>query len=149
MKSKINSFFVTTWAAVLLISSAGNSLGQAKAPEAPAAAATTATKPVTDPNRKLPFHGKVVSVDKTARTIKISSRTFKVMPTTEITKAEKPATLDDAIPGEVTGGSYKNNNGSLELVKIRLGPKAEDIVKATAASKPATVVRTDKPAVKK
>ena len=76
-----------------------------------------------DPNRKMPFHGKIAEVNKADKTVKVGNRTFKVTATTEIVKSEKPATLDDATVGEIAGGSYKDNNGTLELVKLRIGPK--------------------------
>ena len=84
--------------------------------------------------RLVPFHGKLDSVDKTARSIKSGERTFQVMATTKITKdGVKPGTLDDAKVGESIGGAYhEGDGGSYQLVSLRLGPKPE---KKTAAAK--------------
>ncbi|MFN7138041.1 MAG: hypothetical protein ACK4UN_01750 [Limisphaerales bacterium] len=96
--------------------------------------ATEAPAKVVDPNRKLPFNAKVAAVDKANKTIKLGNRVFKVMPDTEMTKNDKPATLNDAVIGEIAGGSYKNNNGTLELVKIRFGPKTEAAEKGSGTT---------------
>ena len=73
---------------------------------------------------KLPFHGKIAGVDKTAKTITVGSRTFQVTSETQIIKGDdSPATLDDAKEGEAASGSYVNNDGKLELGKLRIGAK--------------------------
>ena len=72
----------------------------------------------------VPFHGKVDAIDKIAKTLKVGERTFHVTSTTKITKAGKPAGLDDATVGEVVGGSYHGGEeGKLELMSLRIGPK--------------------------
>jgi len=88
-----------------------------------------------DPNGRLvPFHGKLDSVDKTAKSIKSGERTFQVMPTTKITKdGVQPGTLEDAKVGESIGGAYREGDGGkYQLVSLRLGPKPE---KKTAAAR--------------
>lgn len=73
-----------------------------------------------------PFHGKIDAVDMTAKTIKVGERTFQVTSSTKITKAGKPATLDEATVGEEAGGYYKKTeDGKLELLSLRIGPKPE------------------------
>jgi hypothetical protein len=84
--------------------------------------------------RLVPFHGKLDSVDKVAKSIKSGERTFQVMPATKITTdGSKPGTLDDAKVGETIGGAYREGDGgSYQLVSLRLGPKPE---KKTAAGR--------------
>ena len=73
----------------------------------------------------VPFHGKVVSVDKAAKTIKVGERTFSVMGTTKVTKTGKPATLDDVTVGDEVRGAYMDNAGKLELLSLGIGPAPE------------------------
>jgi len=74
--------------------------------------------------KHLPFHGKVEAVDKNAKTLKVGERTFHVTSTTKITKAGKPAILEDATVGEEVGGSYhEGEEGKLEVLSLRIGPK--------------------------
>ena len=84
--------------------------------------------------RLVPFHGKLDSVDKTAKSIKSGERTFQVMPATKITKdGVQPGTLEDAKVGESIGGAYREGDGGkYQLVSLRLGPKPE---KKTAAAR--------------
>lgn len=79
----------------------------------------TATRPV-------PFRGKIDSVDKSAKTIKVGERVFHVMGNTRLVSKGKPVTLDDAKVGEEVGGQYREGTGGkLELVMIRIGPRVE------------------------
>ena len=82
----------------------------------------------------VPFHGKLDSVDKTAKSVKIGDRIFQVVSTTKITKdGTKPGTLDDAKVGESVAGAYHEaDGGNFQLVSLRLGPKPE---KRTSADK--------------
>ncbi len=74
--------------------------------------------------RSMPFHGKLDSVDKSARIIKVGARQFQVVDTTKIMKAGKPSSLDEAAAGEEVGGAYREaDSGKLELVSLRLGAK--------------------------
>jgi len=73
----------------------------------------------------LPFHGKVVSVDKAAKTIKVGERTFYVVGTTKVNKTGKAATLDDVTVGEEVRGAYMDNGGKLELLSLGIGPAPE------------------------
>ena len=70
----------------------------------------------------IPFRGKVKSVDKTAKSITIGSRTFQITADTKLIKAGKPATLDDAVIGEEVGGAYvKADDGKLNATMVRFG----------------------------
>lgn len=97
----------------------------------PAIAATA--KPAT---QRIPFNGKIVAVDVTAKTIKVATRTFQVTSATRISKNGKPATLEEATVGEQAGGQYiKAADGKLELVSLRVGAKP-DAKSAKPAVKP-------------
>jgi hypothetical protein len=81
--------------------------------------------------RNIPFHGKIDSVDKTAKSIKVGERTFFAMAETKFTKAGKTATFDDAKAGEEVGGGYhEGDGGKLQLMSLRIGPKPEAKKKA-------------------
>lgn len=90
----------------------------AKAEEKPAAA-----EEEKKAARSLPFRGKIDAVDTTAQSIKVGARTFHAIASTKIIKAGKPATLAEATVGEEVGGSYRDAEGKLELVSLRLGAK--------------------------
>lgn len=88
-------------------------------------------KPAKKVTRNIPFHGKIDSVDTTAKSVKVGERTFHVMADTKFTKAGKTATFDDAKAGEEVGGSYHEGaNGKLQLTSLRIGPKPETKKKA-------------------
>ena len=76
-----------------------------------------------------PFHGKVASVDKSAKTVTLddkNKRTFQVTSETKIMKNEKPATLDDVTVGEEIRGSYKKNDDqTMSLRSLYIGAKPE------------------------
>ncbi|HVV73821.1 MAG TPA: hypothetical protein VHI52_20320, partial [Verrucomicrobiae bacterium] len=46
-----------------------------------------------------PFHGKLASLDKVAKTITVGKRTFQITSQTKIKKDGKPATIDDGVVG--------------------------------------------------
>jgi hypothetical protein len=73
----------------------------------------------------LPARGKLVSVDKTAKTITVGKRIFHVTAETKLQKAGKPATLDDAVVGEAVGIFYKDEGGKLMALTLRFGPQPE------------------------
>jgi len=76
--------------------------------------------------KTIPFGGKIAAVDKQAKTVTVGKRVFQVTSETKITKSEKPATLDDATVGEEVGGAYKQDaEKKMNLVSLRIGPKAE------------------------
>jgi hypothetical protein len=78
------------------------------------------------PSRPMVANGKIASVDTAAKSVKVGERTFHVTANTKITKAGKPATLDEAKVGDEVGISYREaEGGKLELVSLRVGPKPE------------------------
>jgi hypothetical protein len=79
-------------------------------------------KPIS--SRSMPFRGKLDSLDKSTRTIKVGARQFQVVDATKIMKAGKPSSLEEATIGEEVGGAYREaDGGKLELVSLRLGAK--------------------------
>jgi hypothetical protein len=87
------------------------------------------------PKRATPYGGTIAAVDKTAMTVTIkkkeAEKTLVVTASTKITKAGKPATLDDAVVGEEAGASYLEEAGKNVARSLRFGPKPEK--KATDA----------------
>ena len=82
---------------------------------------------------RAPFHGKISTVDKTAKTITAGERTFQITSETKLKKGGKPATLDDAVVGEAIGGNYqKGDDGKLNARTVNLGPKPQAGSKAKA-----------------
>src|ERR1051325_10439146 len=80
--------------------------------------------------RPIPFRGKIATVDKQAKTVtlegKEKGRTFHITSNSKLTKAGKPATLDDATVGEEVGGAYKEGaDKKMEVVSLRIGPRPD------------------------
>lgn len=150
MKKTLLQKTITGLLATALMGVAFQTSAQDKKPEAkPEAKAEAAAAPKKD---KLPFSGTVSAVDKTAMTVSVkkkeSEKSYLITYSTKITKDGKPATLDDAKVGEECGGSYKKTeDGKLEAVSIRFGPKPEKKADAKADAKAET--KTEKKADKK
>ena len=108
-----------------------------RAQDTPAAPATppAAKKPS---NRAIPFHGKLKAVDNTAKTISVGEQTIQITSDTKITKAAKPATLEDGTVGDDVAGSYrKDADGKMNAVSLRFGPKPVADASQTKTNKPA------------
>ena len=74
-----------------------------------------------------PFHGKLAAVDKTAKTIKVGQSTYQITSATKITKAGKPATLEDGGVDEPVSGFVKpTEDGKMAATTVRFGAKVED-----------------------
>ena len=90
----------------------------AQAQDAPGAA-----QPAAKSERAIPFHGKVKAFDKEAGTLTVGSRTFQITPDTRYLQGS----ADSIQVGEKVGGSYyKQDDGTLTVNSIRIGPKASD-----------------------
>src|SRR5438067_8002405 len=107
------------------------------APSAAAASEAGATK-------ALPFHGKIASVDKAAKTFTLESkkgeaRTFMVTDALKPTKGEKePPAWDALVVGAEVSGTYKKNaDGKLEVVSLKVGGKESGETKPAKSEKPA------------
>lgn len=113
--------------------------------------ASTGTGAAPAKVKKIPFHGKLQSVDTTAQTVTLESkkgpRVFHVTPDTKITDgAGNPTTLVSAVVGEDTGGSYtKDASGNMMLNSLRLGAKTGSKEAAAPAAAP-TKATTPAPA---
>jgi hypothetical protein len=80
----------------------------------------------------IPFKGKITAVDKSAKTVTVGGNTYHVTSDTKIVKGNKPGTFDDAVAGEEAGGAYrKSEDGKMNLVSLRVGPKIEKAAGAT------------------
>lgn len=72
-----------------------------------------------------PFHGKLASVDQTAKTITVGKRTFLITSESKIKKDGKPALLQDGVVGEEVSGYVKPNDaGKLVATTVNFGPKS-------------------------
>lgn len=102
----------------------------AAASAAPMEKSTTAKMP-----RSIPFHGKIASVDASAKTFSIAgkekTRVIKITDQTKITKQGADATMKDLVADEEVRGSYwKKEDGSLEARSVKVGPMtAEEMAK--------------------
>jgi hypothetical protein len=101
---------------------------------------TKATTAASDkPARAIPLRGTATSVDTSAKTFtiagKTSTRVFKVIDETKITKAGAEAKFADLTEGEyVTGSYWKRDDGTLELKSLKIGGKG-DTEKSGSTSK--------------
>ncbi|MEP7249652.1 MAG: DUF5666 domain-containing protein [Spartobacteria bacterium] len=100
--------------------------------------ATASESPMAKP-RAIAYHGKVASIDASAKTFTIGKRTFVVTDKTQITKEGASATMADIAVGEKASGSYwKKDDGTLEAKSVKLGAKADATGKTTGAQKKET-----------
>jgi len=89
-------------------------------------AQSTATNATTQKRLKrvTPFRGKLKAIDNTAKTISIGNETIYITSETRITKAGKPATLEDgAVGDDVAGACRKDAEGKINALTLRFGPK--------------------------
>ena len=93
-----------------------------------AVSAQSTNKPAAEKHSKKdgakghPFHGKLVSVDKTEKSINVGKSTYFVTSDTKITKDGKPAVFEDGVVGEDCGGFVKTNaTGKAVLTSLRFG----------------------------
>jgi hypothetical protein len=74
-----------------------------------------------------PFHGKLAAVDKTAKTIKVGESVYQITSETKITKAGKPATLQDGVVGELVTGYVKpTEDERMTATTVHFGAKVAD-----------------------
>ena len=74
-----------------------------------------------------PFRGKLAAVDKAAKTIKVGESIYQITSETKITKAGKPATLEDGVVDEpVTGYAKPAADGKMAATTLRFGAKVEE-----------------------
>jgi hypothetical protein len=86
-----------------------------------------------------PYAGELSAVDKSAKTVTIktknTSRVYQINAETRITKAGKPATLDDATVGEPAAAYGTEVAGKYVAQSLRLGAKVDDAPKSEAKPK--------------
>lgn len=98
---------------------------QDKKKDDPAAEKKDAPKEGKKKGEGLPARGKVTAIDKSAKTVTVGERVFHITSETRLTKAGKPATLDDAAVGEDVGIFYKKDGEKLVALSARFGPRPE------------------------
>jgi hypothetical protein len=73
-----------------------------------------------------PFHGKLAAIDKVAKTLKVGESVYQITSETKITKAGKPATLEDGVVGEnVSGYAKPAADGKMVATSVHFSAKAE------------------------
>jgi hypothetical protein len=122
MLKVITHAFIT---ALLIALAAASSL-----PMQAAESSSPAAETVEKENKfvRVPFRGKVASIDKQEMTLSLEGkekkRVIHVTAQTKITKAGAPAKLSDAVVGEEIGGLLQRvENGKEEALSLRLGEK--------------------------
>ncbi len=98
--------------------------------------AQTTNKPVTEKksapvgadsektSKAGPFHGKLVAIDRAAKTITVGKRTFQITSDTKLKTGGKPTTLDAGVVGEVVSGYVKPSpDGKLVATTVNFGQK--------------------------
>ncbi|HEX4263101.1 MAG TPA: hypothetical protein VH597_02075 [Verrucomicrobiae bacterium] len=100
-------------------------------------AQTTNAMPRMAAHRVLPFHGKIKTVDNSAKTISVGEMTLQITSASKILKTGKPATFQDAAVGDNVAGSYrKNTDGKMDVVSLRIGPKIPTTDSTTKTNTP-------------
>ncbi len=124
MKPLFKALVITSLAAAVMLGTPTTSSAQDKAKEKEKGK----EKGKGDEKKKegtLPFNGKAVAVDKTAKTIKLSgekARVVQVTATTRVLKDGKPASFDDLKDGEDVSGGYKlSADGKMEATVLNIG----------------------------
>lgn len=89
------------------------------------AAQTTKTGPAkTQSQRPLPFRGTIKSVDKTAGTLVIGTRTFALTPKSKLTEEGKTVELSERLVGQWVTGSYlRTDESKLPVLSLYVGGK--------------------------
>lgn len=127
MKTSILQLTVAGFLAVVLANAPLQSLAQNtnKPPtEKKSGGHTNETTHAEKSTKGGPFHGKLVAIDKFAKTITVGKRTFEIASETKIKKNGKPATLEDGIVGETVSGYIKPAaDGKLIATSVNFGPK--------------------------
>lgn len=154
MKSKTHLLTSACLAAVIVC---GPSLAFAAPKSSPSPTASPAAAKASAPAasdtaktaRALPFHGTATAVDQSAKTFtiagKTNSRVFKVTDKTTVTKNGSSATMTDLTENEAVSGSYwKQEDGTLELKSLTIGPKAK--TEKSSSKKAKTDATTESPA---
>ena len=114
----------------------------------PRATASPAASPSKQSTRPIPFHGMILSVDRSTKTFTIAgkkaSRAFQLTDKTSITKGGNVVSMQDIVENEEASGSYwKNPDGTFQAKTVKLGPMSaaektkEDTKKTKNSASPA------------
>jgi len=114
----------------------------------PRATASPAASPSKQSTRPVPFHGMILSVDRSTKTFTIAgkkaSRAFQLTDKTSITKGGNVVSMQDIVENEEASGSYwKNPDGTFQAKTVKLGPMSaaektkEDTKKTKNSASPA------------
>ncbi len=121
MRKSILKLGLLSWLALAVVAPQGRVIAQDNEHQKPASETTEAKDKKSG---TLPFHGRLKAVDASAKKITVGELTLQITADTKITKAGKPAVLEDATIGEDVGGAYKKTeDGKLSVTKVRFGPK--------------------------
>lgn len=124
------------------------------AAEKPATPDEPKKKPAAEAGAKaIPYHGKVGSVDASAKTFTIKGkekdRVISLTDSTKITKEGAAADIGAIAPGEDVRGQLRKNGDKWEAVSVMIGAKPATEKKAKKTDKPAESKPADaKPAEK-
>jgi len=137
---KITSYLLTGVCAVAIaLASMTTASGQTASPSPTAKASPKAkaspspsSSPTASPSgktaRAVPFRGKAVDIDQSAKTFtigKLIKRTMKVTDSTKITKGDADATFSDlSADTDVTGSYWKKDDGTMEVKTLKIGGAA-------------------------
>ena len=114
--------------AAIVLGASVNAAAKEKKSASPTPSATASATPMEKAStRPISYRGKIASVDATAKTFTVGSRTIKVTDETKIMKQGAAATMSDIVADEEVRGSYwKKEDGSLEAKSVKLGAMTEE-----------------------
>jgi hypothetical protein len=74
-----------------------------------------------------PFHGKVDSVDTSAKTLTVDGKLIYIADTTKLTKAGKAIMLSDVQSGDQVNGTTRQTfDGKTEAITVKVGPPEKE-----------------------
>ena len=128
MRNLTKLFLASIVAGALTLAVAGSAQSTNKA-AAERKASTAEKKPGAHP-----FHGKLTSIDKSAKTITVGKTNYHVSSETKMKKDGKPATLEDGVIDEgVTGYVKPNEEGKMVASSVNFGGKSGSSTKKPRA----------------
>lgn len=135
MKKNIVRITVLSLLSAAIAFAPAQALAQEKKNDDAAAENKEAPKKGKKKGEGLPARGKVAAIDKAAKTFKVGERVFHITAETRITKAGKPAKLEDAAVGEEVGIYYKREGEKMIALTVRFGPRPEGEAKGEKKGK--------------
>ncbi len=122
---------------------------QAAEPKEPAAATSQPAAPkVSTAEARIPYHGKVVAIDPSAKTFSLNGkskeRVFNITETTRITRDGIATDISALILGEEVRGQASKNTDKWDAVSVMMGAKTEATKVKKVSAKPVAVVAEPK-----